>query len=176
MKVFTPWNSAMLKNRPYPRELVLKSFLAHDWSFLLTTQYCTIWVLLHIPSRLLHLESTDGILSRHSYPHDPHSSWPLSMGQGQLSPSSFSSYNIVISWVPSDFKFSSWSVSTVLFLSPFPQMYFPWVWTEPSSFFILQPAHLLSVFSYWSSSSDGHVSPFSQTHSSVFQANISTVC
>ena len=118
MKVFTPWNSAMLQNRPYPRELVLKSFLAHHWSFLLTTQYYTIWVLLHFPSRLLLLEATDGILSRHSYPHDPHSSWPLSMGQGQLSPSSVSSYNIVISWVPSDSKFSSWSVSTVLFLSP----------------------------------------------------------
>ena len=128
MKVFTPWNSAMLQNRPYPRELVLKSFLAHHWSFLLTTQYYTIWVLLHFPSRLLLLEATDGILSRHSYPYDPHSSWPLSMGQGQLSPSSLSSYNIVISWVPSDSKFSSWSVSTVLFLSPFPQMYFPWVW------------------------------------------------
>lgn len=68
MKVFTPWNSAMLLNRPYPREPVFKPFLAHHWSFQLTTQYCSIWVLLHFPSHLLLLETTDGILSRHSYP------------------------------------------------------------------------------------------------------------
>ena len=169
MKVFTPWNPAMLQIRPHPRQPGFKPFSAHHWSFLLTTQPHTMWFLLHFPSHLLPLEVTDGILSKYSYPHNPHSSWPLSIWQCQRSPPSLSSHNTAISWVPGDFKLSSRSVSTVPFLPSFPQChYFSWVRTEqPSSLFLPRPTHSLSGLSYCAVQMRAMPTPTSQTHGSV---------